>query len=126
KIPPRELFLRLSDGYGSTPTSNPQAKRWETSQPYVESIREAFREIALGDLPQGYAIGRMTAALDKPQCDQPGLSFDSASGQVLTGHSLSIVVGVASNTSGQPVEFKEAACGNWDVAAVTAWPVNVL
>lgn len=127
KIPPRELFLRLSDGYtASAPFSNPQAKRWETSQPYVEAIRTAFRSIALGDLPQGYALGRMTGAIPRPNCDQAGLRFDFGNGQVLTGHSLSIMVGVARNTSTTPIEFKESACGNWDVAAVSAWPINVL
>ncbi|ECM4797669.1 conjugal transfer protein TraK, partial [Salmonella enterica subsp. enterica serovar Albert] len=25
-----------------------------------------------------------------------------------------------------PIEFKEALCGSWDVAAVTTWPLNVL
>ena len=44
----------------------------------------------------------------------------------MVGHRLSVSIGVATNVSGQPLEFKEQSCGDWDVAAVAAWPRNVL
>ncbi|MCW0135696.1 hypothetical protein OIU89_26985 [Escherichia coli] len=44
----------------------------------------------------------------------------------MMGHHLNVFIGVALNVSDQPIEFKEALCGSWDVAAVTTWPLNVL
>ncbi len=44
----------------------------------------------------------------------------------MMGHHLNVFIGVAQNVSEQPIEFKEALCGSWDVAAVTTWPLNVL
>lgn len=127
RIPPRELFVRMADGYSvGVPYSNPAAERWEMSQPYVETIRSVFRSIALGELPQGYAMSKVTGAIRLPQCQMSGLAFDFARGQVLSGHSLSVLIGVVRNVSGMPLEIKEAACGDWDVAAVAAWPRNVL
>ena len=127
RIPPRELFVRMADGYNvGVPYSNPAAEKWETSQPYVETVRSVFRSVALGELPQGYAMSKITGAIRLPNCHMSGLSFDFSRGQVLSGHSLSVLIGVARNTAGVPVEFKEAACGDWDVAAVAAWPRNVL
>jgi len=128
RIPPRELFLQLSNsyGFGAASMSNPEAKRWETSQPYVETIRDVFRQVALGELPQGYSINRVTTHTDTPFCNQSGLNFDFRSGQVLAGHSLTVLIGVVTNTSSQAIEFQEASCGDWDVAAVAAWPNSVL
>lgn len=129
RIPPRELFLRLPDGAGlghMIAAGNEKAEKWEESQPYVQTIREVFRNIALGEVPQGYSMTRIPANMPRPSCSAAGLSFDFSVGQVLMGHNLSILVGVAQNTTSQPVEFKESACGGWDVAAVAAWPLNVL
>jgi conjugal transfer pilus assembly protein TraK len=47
-------------------------------------------------------------------------------GQLMTGHSLAVFVGVAQNLTSEPQEFLEASCGNWDVAAVSTWPLKVL
>ena len=44
----------------------------------------------------------------------------------MMGHNLNVFIGVAQNTSTQTIEFKEALCGGWEVAAVTTWPLNVL
>lgn len=127
QIPPRELFLRLPEALGyMAGAANAKAESWEKSQPYVETVRAVFRKIALGEVPQGYTMTRMPGNMPRPSCQQPGLSFDFANGQLVMGHSLSVLVGVATNTSSQPIEFKEAVCGAWDVAAVAAWPLNVL
>ncbi len=129
EIPPRELFLQLPDGVGlghMIAAGNEKAEKWESSQPYIQTIREIFRSIALGEVPQGYSMTRIPASMQRPSCSAGGLSFDFSIGQVLMGHNLSVLVGVATNTTSQPVEFKEAACGGWDVAAVAAWPLNVL
>lgn len=127
RIPPRELFLSFSDGFQMAGNySNRNAEKWETSQPYVDTIKSLFRHLALGEVPQGYSISGISSNVPIPNCQMPGLSFDFSRGQLLMGHSLSVVIGVAQNISGAPVEFKEAACGNWDVAAVAAWPHNML
>lgn len=127
RIPPRELFLTFADGFQMTGSySNRNAERWETNQPYIDTIRSLFRHIALGEVPQGYSISNITANTRTPNCQMPGLSFDFSRGQLLMGHSLSVVVGTAHNISNTPIEFKEAACGSWDVAAVAAWPRNML
>ncbi len=129
RIPPRELFLRLPDGAGigqMIASGNEKAEKWEVSQPYIQTIREVFRSIALGEVPQGYSMTRIPSNIQTPSCSAVGLSFDFSIGQVLMGHNLSVLVGVATNKTSQPIEFQESACGGWDVAAVAAWPLNVL
>lgn len=127
QIPPRELFLRMPDHMQQAGmVSNARAEKWENSQPYIDTIRSLFRHIALGEIPQGYTMSGVTSGVKLPACEMPGVTFDFSRGQVLNGHSLSVVVGVARNVSGREEEIKESACGDWDVAAVAAWPHNVL
>lgn len=127
RIPARELFLELDERTSSsTPLSSPQAKRWETSQPYVETVKTLMRQLALGETPRGYALKDTPEHEALPRCSQHGLTFDFAQGQMLLGHNLKVFVGLAKNGSPQPVEFKEQACGEWDVAAVAAYPRNLL
>lgn len=125
KIPPREVFLKL-EGVDTAAYGSQKAEAWEKSQPYIETIRTLFRKLALGEVPQGYAMTQIPKEVSLPNCDHPGVKFDFSKGQYLTGHSLSVFVGVAQNTSSQPLEIKEASCGGWNVAAVTTWPLNVL
>lgn len=129
RIPPREVFLKFDDetlfnssiAYGSA-----KAEAWEKSQPYLETIRSVFRSLALGTIPQGYKIGKTPKAASLPVCDHPALEVNFAKGQYMTGHSINVFVGVATNISEQPLEFKESWCGNWDVAAAAVWPRNLL
>ncbi|AJY53115.1 TraK domain-containing protein [Halomonas sp. KO116] len=127
RIPPRELFLELEGGATNAAlVGNPKAERWETSQPYIDTLRGVMRSLALGDIPQGYTLHDTNSQQRMPSCQQPGFNFQFAGGQTMVGHRLSVNIGVASNVSGQPLEFKEQSCGDWDVAAVAAWPRNVL
>lgn len=127
RIPPRELFLHLPDNVGyAMARSNEEAQKWEESQPYIQTIRSVFRSIALGEVPQGYSMTRIPSNMRLPSCNAAGLGFDFSQGQVLMGHNFSVLVGVATNVSSQPIEFREAVCGSWDVAAVASWPLNVL
>lgn len=128
RIAPRELFVNLDSTTrsGLGVGTNRRAERWETSQPYVETLRSLLRQVALGQTPSGYTLNDPTPEL-LPECQQAGLSFDFASGQMLHGNNFSVAIGLATNTSGsQPLEFKEASCGNWNVGAVAAWPDNVI
>lgn len=126
KIPPRELTLHFEDSmmasrnFGST-----KAKSWEESQPYVKSLTDLFRDIALGKVPQGYTLHKADISL-LPVCRQPGMSFDFRSGQRMLGHHFEVAIGVVTNQSDGPLEFRETACGSQSVAAVAAWPTNML
>lgn len=125
KIPPREVFLKL-DGAGDLGTHvSRRAEKWEESQPYVATIESLFRTLALGDVPPGYRLSQ-EAQGRLPACRQTGLSFDFTSGQTVSGHNLIVHIGVAENTSPRTVEFVENTCGDWNVASVSAFPLNVL
>jgi conjugal transfer pilus assembly protein TraK len=129
KIPPREVFLSMKDSAETLTTmmlGNKKAEQWETSQPYIDTIKTAFKEIALGQTPQGYTLSKIPQNADIPSCQQPGLIFDFRHGQLIAGHNLTIYIGTITNTTNQPLEFKERSCGNWNVAGVTSWPINVL
>lgn len=126
RIPPREVFLKL-DGTGvNSMFANTKAESWEKSQPYVETIRSVFRKVALGEIPQGYTMNPIPAGVALPNCTHTDIKVDFSMGQYLMGHHINVFIGVVHNVSDQPVEFKEALCGGWDVAAVTTWPLNVL
>lgn len=127
KIPSREIFLHVEDGV-ATPNFRGSAKanRWEKSQPYIETIRSLFRGLALGELPQGYRLGKFPNSKPAPGCAMEGLDFTFRGGQQLMGHNLQVSVGVVSNTGERPLEIREAVCGGWDVVAVAAWPTNWL
>ena len=102
------------------------AKRWERSQPYVDMIRTSFRQVALGEVPQGFSL-RRTKTNDKlPFCRQSGLTFDFKNGQVMEGHDMTIFVGTVQNKANDPIEINEMRCGNWNVAAVASYPLKVL
>lgn len=126
KIPPREVALKMEGGLLVPRATNARAQKWEQSQPYVDTVRSVFRMMALGEVPQGYTMNEMPAGIALPRCNHPGIVFDFANGQMLMGHHLTVQVGVAKNISNEPIEIKESACGNWDVAAVAVWPNNVL
>lgn len=129
RIPPREVFLKLDDEArlsGAMTFGNAKAEAWERSQPYIETIRSVFRGLALGDIPKGYSVGKMPRNAQVPRCDHPSLDVDFSNGQLMNGHSINVYIGVATNTSNKPVEFKESWCGGWDVAAIAVWPHNVL
>ena len=126
-IPPRELFVDIKGNPAALGLlHNRPAEQWETSQPYIETLRGLLRTTAMGELPQGYTFHKIERDTRLPICQQSGLSIDFSAGQRMVGQNLTVSIGTATNTSGQPIEFREASCGDWDVAAVAAWPRNVL
>lgn len=133
QVPPREVKLTVPEEVMETLRSDAssaggsqKAAAWEASQPYVETIRTAFRTVALGSVPQGYVLRKVKNRDALPVCNHPGLEFDFANGQIVEGHNLSIHVGVMKNVADTPVEFREQRCGGWRIAAVTSWPLKVL
>ncbi len=132
QVPPREVKLTLPEEvmselrFGMGSGSAKEAEVWETSQPYVDTIRTAFRDIAKGTVPQGYVLRKVKGSDPLPTCSHPGLAFDFVKGQILEGYNLNFYVGVMTNVADSPVEFREQRCGGWKVAAVTSWPLTVL
>ena len=118
--------LRVGDSSTVRAGDNREAMQWERSQPYVEMIRSSFREVALGNVPQGFSMRKTKRNDPMPVCRQAGLAFQFVNGQVLEGHDMTIYVGTVENKANVPVEFIEMRCGAWDVAAVSSYPLKVL
>lgn len=123
RIAPVEVSVNLEDQTAPmTYGSSEEAGQWETSQPYVETIRDVLREVAMGEVPQGYSLASTSASTTFRGCSQPGIFFDFSEGQVLSGKNLRVHIGVATNGASQPIELIESNCNQRDVAAVAAWP----
>lgn len=103
-----------------------RAQAWETSQPYVDTIREALRQVALGQIPSGYQMRKIRVTDALPTCKHPGIEFRWDEGQLLEGFNLNIYVGVVKNITDGAMEFHNQSCGGWKTAAVTTWPLAVL
>lgn len=124
-IPGREITLRSPGNQVNQGTPNLVAEKWEKSQPYLSTIEELLRTLALGKIPTGYKF--QSASDDSvPLCRQTGLNANFRTGQMLIGHNLTVYIGVLSNTTDRPIEFSEESCGNWDVAAVSAFPSHTI
>ena len=124
EIPPREIILSLAGGTQPL-TITRKAESWEQAQPYIATIEQLFRSLARGELPPGYQFDQGPKG-QLPACRQTGLRIDFSQGQTVLGNRLIVHIGVATNASSKPLEFIEDACGDWDVAAVAAFPRNAL
>lgn len=126
KIPPREVVVNIPGhevaqamAYGAT---NEEAKRWEESEPYEQTLVNLMTALAKGDIPQGYRIRDFQSADVSPVCQQRGLRFAFERGQVIAGNNLQVYVGVVRNIADQGIEFVETNCASQEVASVAAWP----
>lgn len=136
KVPPIEARLILGQSMGQGGFSGTgggfrqqysgTAKKWEQEQPYMDTIRQVMRALALGKLPKGYSMAKMTAMDTVPACLQPGLHFDFSKAQQVMGHSFRGVIAVAQNISEQPILFDETSCTHPTLAATAVWPNNML
>ena len=127
RIPPREITLAI-DGqqWPIKGVVNRKAATWETAQPYVDSLRDLLRRLALNELPQGYDI-RLAGQTDtSPKCFQPGLKFGFKQGQIVTGHYFTVYVGLVESFADEPIEASEIACHAPDIVASAYWPRNIL
>lgn len=120
-IPAREMRIKFvgRSGGGSGLKS---AQKWETSQPYVSSIKELMKALAINQLPQGYSLSATKGV--QARCEIPG--FVTKLGQVIDGHNFRVAVFVVRNVSNVPREITEQACYRKGVAAVAAWPSAML
>jgi len=110
---------------GSTAYSG-TARKWERSQPYMDTLRSLMREMAMGKLPRGYTFAALNSGDRIPACAQPALSFDFSKSQLIQGHDFRVYVAVAENISGNTVEFDHGACSHPYRAAVSSWPHEML
>ena len=127
RIPPREVTLKL-DATATPPSVlvSRRAAAWESSQPYVDSLRALLRQLALNQLPQGYDIRRLRPGEAGTYCQQAGVRFEFGDGQVLNGHYFRVLIGRALSASDAPTALDETGCRAADLAAVAFWPRAVL
>lgn len=102
------------------------ARKWEQTQPYMDTVRLIMRSLALGKMPTGYTMTSITVQTKVPVCQQDGLSTSFSRGQWLQGHNFNVFIGVAKNTTNEPVIFDEGKCSHPNLAAVAVWPNNML
>jgi conjugal transfer pilus assembly protein TraK len=102
------------------------ARKWERSQPYMDTIRSLMREMAMGRLPRGYSFGALQSGDSIPACAQPELNFDFSKSQLIQGHDFRVYVAVAENTSAKTVELYHGACSHPHRVAASSWPHEIL
>lgn len=120
-MPPREVELNVvGNKYKYTYVTHEKAKRWETSRPYISTIKKVMRKLALGKVPPGYTLDYWQPGDPKIICAQPGIAVTQ--GQVLTGANITLLVGVARNLTNKRIEIMEPRCRQPHVLAVAAWP----
>lgn len=115
---------------GAVPTGSlaysGQAKRWERSQPFMDTLRNIMRELALGNLPRGYSFAQLQSGDSVPDCVQPGVDYDFTNAQYVLGHDFRIFIVVAENNSAHHLEVDHGACTHPNRAAVAVWPHEIL
>ena len=136
KVPPIEANLVLDEGNSSQGKSlggggarrhySGATRKWEESQPYMDSIRGIMRSLALNKLPKGYSLAKLAPGDTVPACYQAGLDVDFSRSQVMLGHNFKVLVAVASNVTNQPLLVDETACTHPTLAAASVWPNNLL
>lgn len=134
-IPPIQANLILSKSVQGLASGMPvpqsqaysgQARKWERSQPYMDTLRAIMRDIALGKLPKGYSMSQLTNGARIPACAQPNIRFDFSGSQLIEGHDFRVFVGTAENISARTLELDLGSCSHPHRAAVSSWPLEVL
>ena len=123
KIPPVEITLDVAKRFGRR-RANAKAEKWETAQPYVETLTQLLRALAHEEIPDGFEIDRSSGNPISRLCRQAGVRYTT--GQVIKGRNLMVLVGVAESTLSRPIELNERACSTDGVRAVAGWPAIAL
>jgi len=125
-IPPRQIKLTLGDEHmqGGSLISREQAQEWETSQPYENTLRELFTQLAKGQIPSGYNVRDPKPSDPRIACSggRNG-ELDIAARQVIEGARIRVIVARAGNPTDQAIELRETGCYRKGVLAVAAWPL---
>ena len=125
KIPSREISVSFRDSNISMRYSSEDAESWEKNQPFLSGTNKNLRTIALQGIPAGYNLADLPNNYPLPKCRVDGFKVDFSEGQLIAGSKLHYVIGKVTNTSDKTLEFKEAGCGDYDVAAVALYPTNI-
>ncbi len=131
KIPPREITLQLSSQdqvvlAEAIPEDRPDTS-WEQNEPYMTSVVQVMRDLALHKMPPGYVL-RPRAPDDRlPPCRTNGtLWFDFSTAQTLVGGRLEVMVGVVGNAGSVPEEVREPICADDQTIAIAVWPNSLV
>ncbi|MBE6422876.1 TraK domain-containing protein [Succinivibrio dextrinosolvens] len=125
KIPSREINVSFRDSNVSMRYASEDAEAWEKSQPFLSGSNKNLRTIALQGIPAGYNLTNLPKDYALPKCRVDGFKVDFSQGQLIAGSKLHYVIGKVTNVSKQTLEFKESGCGDYDVAAVALYPINI-
>ena len=125
KIPSRELVISLNNANLQMRYGSEEAEAWETSQPYVTTIKKTLKEIALQKIPSGYQLSDIPRDYPIPRCSINGFKIDFKKGQLIAGSKLHYVVGKVTNISKETLEFKEQTCADYDTAAIALYPLTM-
>ena len=92
KVPPIQANLILGQAPGSGGRASPggmggfrysgHAKKWEEGQPYMESIKGIMRSLALGGIPKGFSMGKLSRTDTLPACYQEGIKIFTPSSSI--------------------------------------------
>lgn len=122
-IPAVQVTLRV-EGYEPSvarPMNPGAAEQFELSQPFLQTIREIFRALALGEVPSGYGMAPIRGAHPMmPDCPMTGVRFRPM--QEVAGSQMLVLVAKAENVGKIPVSLNEEMCASDHVVAVAAWP----
>ena len=118
----------FSDAGASTrrPGSTAQALAREGQHPYLETLTTLLRDIAKGQIPDGYGYEALSgySAAGTPACSIPGIHVQPM--QVLSGGAFKVIVAKATNTSYSSADIREDLCTGRELRAVSAWPTTSL
>jgi conjugal transfer pilus assembly protein TraK len=128
-IPPVVLTLQLPPdpaAAATRPADNLVAANWEKGQPYVDTLRELLRGLAVNTIPPGYDLEEDADMVDAPVCAASPAAVDFRRGQKVVGSTIEVFIGVVRNTSAGPLEFNESWCNGDGVLAVALNPTPVI
>lgn len=130
EIPPISTEIRLTDvevkrSEGKTAVVTDAAEAFESSHAYPQMLTTLLRDIAQGQVPDGFGFEVLQAANPwMPACRQPNVHVQAM--QLVTGTSVMAFVARATNIGQRTEVIDEAACDAPHVRAVAAWPESEL
>lgn len=131
RIPAREIHLSLDKdnvkllSKVQQQVKSSSVKPADQEQEYITHLKKLFRDLGLQKTPSGFSL-RDPSLSENIHCLQDRVQIRT--GQILEGHDMLILVGLARNTSIEPLELDERSCATTqdEVLAVAAWPKVVL
>jgi len=108
------------------PAEPERALARERQHPYLETLAELLRDVAKGQVPDGYGFEVLSgeAQPGAPVCEMPGIHVQPL--QRLTGADFQIWVSRAVNAGHYSVAIQEERCTGTQLRAVAAWPLTSL